>query len=193
MAVSDLKGKEAAFLHSLSLSEKAHYHSLWPRRRALEWLAGRIAAKLLIQSKTGASLGSIEIQTVAEGSCKGRPFYGRWFLSISHSNGLAGAAISLKPVGLDIELVRSRPHMESVAFSEEERRSWDGLSSEARAHRSTQRWTEIEAIAKFRGRGLSDPFSCFVRPPQTVIRQGLLQLNSQALCWTLMHGSSPGE
>ena len=180
--------RKEEFLAILTRDETTHYLSLNPKRRAFEWLAGRLAAKLLIQERTGQNLSAIEIETIKSGRKKGRPYFKEWFLSISHSNGVAGAAISKTPVGLDIELVSLRTHMEQIAFSPDEVDRLNSLDSQQRAQTSTRRWTELEAIAKYKGTGLRVPFNELTRPQETSLEQGTLSVNGSAHCWTVVRG-----
>lgn len=63
-------------------------------------------------------------------SPRGKPLFagldGRWF-SLSHSGGLALCALSDRPVGVDVELVRPRrPGLPAYALSEAELAAFDG-------------------------------------------------------------------
>jgi len=186
ISVQEICDRKAEFLNALSDKEQARFSQIKPKRRAHEWLAGRIAIKLLLQSKTGRSLKSIEISTDEQG----RPYFGPWYLSISHSNGIAGAVADRQPVGLDLELIKHRPDMEKIAFSKQERDAWTQLPSEVRAYRSTQRWTELEAIAKYKGTGLRASFSSLTQPDDTKMKHGKLKIDSKTLCWTLVQSKS---
>jgi phosphopantetheinyl transferase len=180
--VAEVKDRRAEFLKALSPHEQIDFRRIHAGRRADEYVAGRIAAKLLLQSETGLPLHKIEIKK----DIQGRPFYRAWYVSISHSNGVAAAVIDRDPIGIDLEWVKSRRAMERIAFPEKERSNWDELSESRRAFLSTQRWTELEAIAKFKGCGLRASFSSLTRPQGTQMRQGQIKMNEKQLCWTLI-------
>ena len=93
--------------------EEQRIHSAFPvPKRADEWRAGRLAAKqAAMDTHPGTALRDFEVK----GDEKGKP---RLFwdgadtglhLSITHREGLAVAAISDKPIGIDLETVEERP------------------------------------------------------------------------------------
>lgn len=178
--------RENEFTKGLSPDERQKYESLWPKRRAHEWLAGRIAAKLLVQKQTGQDLRSIEISNIEDGPQKGRPYFGSWYLSISHSNGIAGAAISKCPIGLDIELIKLRIPMEKIAFSSQEVRTFENLGARQRAAFTTRRWTELEAIVKYNGTGFRQSFASIVLPENAGMKQGQCTVDGAQHYWTLV-------
>ena len=92
---------------ALSPSEAQRYAAFRLEKRRKEWLAGRLAAKLLLAEVDGTEkLDAYEIGSDA----LGRPSCGGRLLSISHSNGWAMAA--LKPKGssfLGADLEKTEP------------------------------------------------------------------------------------
>ena len=92
--------------------ERAQHASYKVPKRADEWRAGRLAAKKAVV-ETHPGLGPLDVEVVAD-SGSGRPrlvIQGQesaLWLSISHRSGLAVAALSPGPVGVDLETVEDR-------------------------------------------------------------------------------------
>jgi 4'-phosphopantetheinyl transferase len=121
-----------------------------PSRRA-EFLAGRLAAKLLIASMLGIDARRASITLDPEGKPGAE---GGIRLSIAHSGGVALCAAARFGLGADIERASSRRHIDSIAgfaFSEAER---DGLRGPGREERFFALWTLKEAHLKRLGLGL---------------------------------------
>ena len=81
---------------------------------------------------------------------EGKPYFTdrRPFFSISHSRALCAAALSDRPVGVDIELCREhyKEHLIRRCLSDQEMEHFDGDF--------TRIWCRKEAIAKMTGRGI---------------------------------------
>ena len=79
------------------------------------------------------------------------------FFSLSHSNGLAFAALSDEPIGLDLEFIDSSRAFLKIAerfFSTEE---YEKIANSSRQDFDFfSLWTKYEAMAKMSGRGLSE-------------------------------------
>lgn len=138
----------------LSGEEARVYGSLrFPKRRR-DFLAGRIAAKRLLQKVAGSFLD----WEVLNGP-DGRPFVrlrGERFpcsISISHGPEAAGCALGWsRRVGLDIERIEPRdPAWLDIAFHSSERTPELERSPELQ----TALWTLKEAVSKLLGTGLS--------------------------------------
>jgi phosphopantetheinyl transferase len=92
--------------------ERAQHASYKVPKRADEWRAGRLAAKKAVV-ETHPGLGPLDVEVVAD-SESGRPrlvIQGQesaLWLSISHRSGLAVAALSPGPVGVDLETIEDR-------------------------------------------------------------------------------------
>ncbi|HBA59220.1 MAG TPA: hypothetical protein DCZ92_00060 [Elusimicrobia bacterium] len=137
---------------ALSPDEQQRYSAFRLEKRRSEWLAGRLAAKLLLAETDGTDqLAAYEIVTDAYG----RPSCGGRLLSISHSNGWALAA--LKPgsssfLGADLEKTEQRhPAWYRDYFHKTE-------LPEADPSEGTRLWTIKEALMKALGLGLmADP------------------------------------
>lgn len=110
------------FLHP---REQEMAESFQSERRRSEWKAARVAAKL-VALRAGLTVSP---ETVELASTAGRPhFPGREevFVSLSHSHGVGAAAVSLSPIGIDVEAMRPidprttrfylQPHEERMAF-----------------------------------------------------------------------------
>lgn len=110
------------FLHP---REQEMAESFQSERRRSEWKAARVAAKVL-----ALRAGLITIpETLELASDSGRPHFPQreeLYVSLSHSHGVGAAAVSLSPVGIDIEAIRPidprttrfylQPHEEQIAF-----------------------------------------------------------------------------
>jgi malonyl CoA-acyl carrier protein transacylase len=92
--------------------ERAQHAGFKVPKRADEWRAGRLAAKKAAV-ETHPGVGPLEVTVVADGE-SGRPRLviegqeSALWLSISHREGLAVAALSPGPVGIDLETVEDR-------------------------------------------------------------------------------------
>ncbi|MEA3166567.1 MAG: hypothetical protein QOJ26_1439, partial [Thermoplasmata archaeon] len=92
--------------------ERAQHTGFKAPKRADEWRAGRLAAKKAVV-ETHPGVGPLDVEVVAD-SASGRPrlvIQGQesaLWLSISHRSGLAIAALSPGPVGVDLETVEDR-------------------------------------------------------------------------------------
>jgi len=87
----------------------------------------------------------------------GRPFLPGlpYYVSISHSGGIAAAAVSDIPVGIDLQSLRTiSPRLLDRCYSKEEI-TWIGLGEEV--SRAIRLWTMKEAYGKLRGTGIFAP------------------------------------
>ncbi|MEV0766186.1 hypothetical protein [Nocardia sp. NPDC050435] len=95
---------------NLSITEAAHMATVWPSRRRLEWLAGRLAAKSAVRAFLRMRIGvireptEIAVHVVGDGLCAGKPYVEvGGGVGISHSDDFAIAACTSGPVGIDLE------------------------------------------------------------------------------------------
>lgn len=155
----------------LSPAEMRTFQSFRMRKRRLDWLAGRLAAKEAIRARleTGSrdSFRTIEIVPSTSPSDSGRPRYrvrgqeGLLGLSICHSGDIAAAAVTCRPgweIGIDLD--RVVPHeasLESVALSQWERDQLRFFHSANRDRAVTLIWVIKEAFLKAIGLGLRMP------------------------------------
>lgn len=81
----------------------------------------------------------------------GKPYFADVpvYFSLSHSKDLCAAAISNRPVGVDIEYCRTsyKPHMIERSLTEAEKEAFDGDF--------TRIWCRKEAVAKMTGKGIT--------------------------------------
>jgi len=135
---------------ALSEKEAAQYSAFVMEKRRSEWLAGRLAAKVLLAGGGGNPLSGFEITT----DLLGRPSCGEQLISISHSNGWAVAAV--KPgssfMGVDLEKIEPRhPAWYRDYFHSSE-------LPEPDPSEGTRLWAVKEALMKALGLGLmADP------------------------------------
>jgi 4'-phosphopantetheinyl transferase len=90
----------------------------------------------------------------------GRPVLDGVAFSLSHSGDRGAVAITAPGVdiGVDLEWVRARPHLDRLAqriFPPDEYDAWRGLEPRSRPRAFAARWTEIEAMLKARGSGIA--------------------------------------
>lgn len=143
LAVPSPQNLEDLAREYLSDKEKAIFEKKSHPKRRAEWLAGTIAAKNLLGDRKVPILRKSTGQPYLEDSS--------FHLSIAHSAGYAAAAISQRPVGIDLESVESRdPGWLQIAFAPEEQK---------RFPKNDQVWTSLwalkEAALKMLGVGLS--------------------------------------
>lgn len=136
----------------LSKEELDRYAQLRIRKRRVEWLAGRIAAKHALQWLTGAP--DLPCCTTVRCGPSGRPAFRAAKLSISHSRRDAMAAAAQLPVGIDTETFDALRASSLTALV----RPWevqavaDDIGCDAKAAR-TLVWCIKEALFKAAGYG----------------------------------------
>ena len=123
------------------------------RRR---YVVAHAAARALLGDRLGIDPERVAITSEPGG----RPLVEGVAFSLSHSGdrgavALAAAGVSL---GVDIERVRARPHLDRLAervFAPDDYARWCALAPRARPRELAQRWTEVEAVLKARGLGIA--------------------------------------
>ncbi len=114
-----------------------------------------IFIRCLISVKSGIKYSEIDIKT----SRTGKPFlacYPYCEFNISHTRNAVAAALSEKPVGVDIEKVRDIDiRIADKIFSDGEL-AWLYNSAEDQNLRFFEIWTKKEALVKYYGTGLSN-------------------------------------
>jgi 4'-phosphopantetheinyl transferase len=162
--------------------------SLWPAerealarcrldKRRQELLAGRVAAhRALALLAPGVRA---EVMARAAGQDEGRPFFvsaPELALSISHSNGLAVAAVSRgEPLGVDLEQrVEAGGAFLEEAFAPGEHEGYAAPCT-GRVEPITAAWAMKEAVLKVWGVGLRAPLQ------RVAVRPALLTASGQAL------------
>jgi 4'-phosphopantetheinyl transferase len=131
----------------LSPAERERAARMVPARRR-ELLAGHALAREMAAARLGLSPAAVPL-TVSE---NGKPLCPGLWLSIAHSGGAAGCAVSDRPVGLDLERIRAVPPRVLGALAPAERAYVDAGADEAdRTRRFWRVWTMKEARLKCRG------------------------------------------
>jgi 4'-phosphopantetheinyl transferase len=134
------------------------------RRR---YVVAHAAARLVLGERLGTEPAGVTI-TAEHG---GRPVVDGVAYSLSHSGercAIATAAAGER-IGVDLERVRPRPHLDRLAqrvFDPDEYESWHALPLRERPLAFVERWTQIEALLKARGTGVAGGFAS-VRELQT--------------------------
>jgi 4'-phosphopantetheinyl transferase len=123
------------------------------RRR---YVVAHAAARVLLGARLG--VGAERVVVTAEPS--GRPLVDGLSFSLSHSGDRAAVALTTAGVnvGVDLERVRSRPHLDRLAervFAPDDYARWCTLAPRDRPRALAQRWTEVEAVLKARGLGIA--------------------------------------
>jgi 4'-phosphopantetheinyl transferase len=114
------------------------------------------ASRVVLAERLGVDPARLDI----ESEPGGRPTVDGIAFSLSHS-GDRGAVAITEPgvnVGVDLEQVRVRPHLDRLAervFEADEYQRWRGLAPRVRPRVFAQRWTEVEAVLKARGTGIA--------------------------------------
>ena len=130
----------AALLGKLSPADRARYGEFPTGGRAGARGRQFLLSRALLAFALEETLGTVP--ALAK-TAAGQPYFLErpgLFLSLSHTEGAALAALSDAPVGADIERVRPIPPRLGRSFSGTEETFW-------------QRWTAAEAAAKREGRG----------------------------------------
>jgi 4'-phosphopantetheinyl transferase len=109
--------------------------------------------RCLICMKSGVKYKELEFKA----SGTGKPYllvFPYYEFSISHTRNAVAAAVSDKPVGVDVEKVRDvAGGLAKRVFSENEM-AWLNETDENKERRFFDIWTKKEALAKYRGTGL---------------------------------------
>ena len=142
----------------LAAGEIEKVNTFKSRKRQVEWMAGRLAAKTLAACAAGHTRPLPDIGITYHPG--GAPYLAQrpeLSLSISHAGGYAAAGLTRSDqtvLGLDIEINQALD-IESilpVAFSDRERRHLDATDR----HRFFECWTLKEAYLKYLGRGFRE-------------------------------------
>jgi 4'-phosphopantetheinyl transferase len=123
------------------------------RRR---YVVAHATTRVLLGERLGVDAERVVIATESAG----RPRVAGVSFSLSHSGdrgavALAPAGVS---VGVDLERVRSRPHLDRLAervFAPDDYARWCTLAPRDRPRALAQRWTEVESVLKARGLGIA--------------------------------------
>lgn len=143
LVIRDLESHEEWFTREeLALANGFHLE-----KRRDEWLLSRVAAKQLAME-----LGLVRDPRTCEVVrprlvIEGRPT--EWFVSLSHSQPYAGAALSREPLGLDVQVIRELPDAAAHLFLSREEE--EEMRNCAVAHRMLHFWSAKEAAWKKRG------------------------------------------
>jgi 4'-phosphopantetheinyl transferase len=126
----------------------------------------RMAARVAIGARLGVYPSSVSV--VRE--VNGRPVAEGVSLSLGHAGGLGVIALADPghAIGVDIEAVRARQHVDRIArrvFTVDELAAWSELADDARLRAFLCRWTEVEAVLKARGTGIAGGFASAVPRP----------------------------
>ncbi|MGB0651660.1 MAG: SDR family NAD(P)-dependent oxidoreductase [Thermoplasmatota archaeon] len=142
---------------SFTDAERAHLATLTVPKRAAEWAAGRLAVKEVAR-RVEPALDPTDIW--AEADENGRPHLviagnrAPVHLSITHRDGLAIAALSESPLGIDLETIEAKPaSFHEEAFNADERAAL-GRSAQPDVE-AVCLWAAKEAAFKQAGTGLA--------------------------------------
>jgi 4'-phosphopantetheinyl transferase len=109
--------------------------------------------KSVVSIMSGADYKALDIQI----SRTGKPYFTNLTgceFNISHTKSAIAAAVSDKPVGVDIERVRDIDFKLAEKIFSENELAWLCASDENRNQRFFDIWTKKEALLKYRGTGL---------------------------------------
>ena len=133
-----------------------------------------LLADVLIRLHIRDTLGLPNESIVFDTNAHGKPFlrdHSAFQYNLSHSGGYVACVIGGTPVGIDIETVRPM-NLEIIDrfFTKDERQYIQNRPVEKKIIAFFEIWTKKEAYVKYRGTGLSLPFSSFqVLEPQDAI------------------------
>jgi len=184
-----------ATLTCLSAEERQTYDRLRVQKRRRDFLGGRIAAKRAVQKTHGIPFDRITIRRDQAPETEGRPLVlvdgGSidLFVSLSHSTDLAIATVSNNDVGLDLEIIKERDRSFADLFlTPTERRSLLTIAVEDHAAHLTNLWCVKEAYAKWRGKGLTIPFSELTVPHGLEVETGSFCFGDDEMSWAKVFG-----
>ena len=110
----------------------------------------KYAAWRLLETALCEGLGISSVESV----CFSKDIYGKWscdrcFFSITHSGGVVAVAVSDKPVGVDVEVIkRYREGLEAKILTPAEYTALEGLDRRAAEEYIIRKWSEKESIFK---------------------------------------------
>lgn len=137
-------------------AERTRLLSFGSKHRQLESLA----ALMLIESVMKEAGHSDADLSITRDGADGKPRFcapNMPLFSISHSCGYVGVALGDCEVGLDVELLRGRPHKADLAkrfFTREEREAFEKAGGTDETFMLL--WTQKEALVKLHGASLAD-------------------------------------
>ena len=148
-----LRGTKGVFARSvLSNSELAVFEKLRVRKRAYEWLSGRMAAKEAWRRRRAPTRHHVRLPDITVLNDESRAPYiegdPTLTLSISHSHEYAVAVLAPFKIGVDVERIESRPGSLGTYFCSGEERSVLDAAVGRSADLMTRFWTRKEAVAK---------------------------------------------
>ncbi len=137
------------------------------------YAAAHAAARLVLGERLGIDAAAVVIDHEANG----RPSVAGAAFSLSHSGERAAVATAAEglALGVDVERVRERPHLDRLArrvFAETEYDDWRARPTRARRRALAQRWTELESVLKARGTGIAGGLETARELPEGWIRSG---------------------
>jgi phosphopantetheinyl transferase len=149
----------------LTGEEQEQFRRFRVRKRKVEWLAGRAAAKSAFARYARSVRTGDPSEPVSVLNDRDRaPFiqdHAEVQLSITHSHGYAVAVVAPFEIGVDLERIERRPlSLTHYFFSDEEQElaSEGEGDSQARDELITRIWSRKEAVSKFLKRGGSLDF-----------------------------------
>ena len=123
------------------------------KKRKVEWLSGRVAAKQAFACYTASLHNTNEIsKTSILNNQERAPYivnYPELHISISHSHEYAVAVIAPFKIGIDIEKIEPRPDALAQFFCSQEERAMLEKESMRRYEWMTFFWSRKEAVSKF--------------------------------------------
>lgn len=137
---------------ALSPDERERMMSFRHEDRQQSFAVGRLAARELLAERLGCALTDVIIEVLPDGSLSvpGTDLH----VSISHSGREVMAAVSVGPIGIDVEAVRPRPtSLYRFMLAEDEKELPDRIDLPG-DERLALIWTIKEAVLKGRRSGL---------------------------------------
>lgn len=124
------------------------------------YLVAHAAARVVVGERLDVDPAAVRIGSEPGG----RPTIDGVAFSLSHSAERAAVAIarSAEHLGVDLEWVRPRPHLDRLAqrvFDPDEYETWRALPQRERPRSFAARWTQVEAVLKARGTGIAGGFA----------------------------------
>ena len=143
-------GQAEAWAQWLSAEERARWTAFPSEKRRQEFLTGRVAARTLLGGRMNLGPADVPLRVAKSGAVDVEG----GFVSIAHAEGEAVAAFAERPVGVDLERVRTRrAGIERFVLHPDEGGLLDALPL-PRTQGLILAWTAKEAVLKARRSGL---------------------------------------
>jgi 4'-phosphopantetheinyl transferase len=164
--IGDPKTKQLS-IEQLSETERLRAQDIKSGKRRREFVSGRLLAQRSLAALYGDAAVQWSLQVAPDGSLiiKGGSANPLPAISLSHSNGKVVCAVApLARLGVDVEQMRARLHLEALAgeiLHPDELAWFSGLDASEKLPGFYAKWVLKEALGKALGCGINYPMQAF--------------------------------